>query len=392
MVGVRADGLTRPTQWEQVRPVRPARPLSVLVVDDSAANRRTITAMLEAAPGIEVIDRAVDGEEGLKKAIALRPDCITLDLEMPRLDGYSFLRLLGSRAPTPVIVLSSYGHPSDVFKALQLGAFDFVAKPQATDPASLELVRAELVDKVRASAFARRGPARPSGPFHTPAVFPAAVPPSPPVKSAPVPADVATVVAIGASTGGPPAVQKVLESLAGLPVCVLVAQHMPARFTEAFAQRLDGALPFRVKEARTGDPIVPGRVYIAPGGEQLELGERDGKRVAIVSRPAPTDAFAPSVDRLFLSIARVAKSAARGVVLTGMGHDGAQGTRALLQAGAEVWVESHETAIVSGMPDAAIAAGSVTRVLGLHDLGPLLAQAIQISRGSGNHPALQPRR
>ncbi|MDX2015823.1 MAG: chemotaxis-specific protein-glutamate methyltransferase CheB [Myxococcaceae bacterium] len=368
------------------------RPIRVLVIDDSPANRRAITAMLESAPGLEVVDRAADGEEGLKKAIALKPDCITLDLEMPRLDGYSFLRLLQSRAPTPVIVLSSYGHPADVFKALQLGAFDFVAKPPKADQASLDSVRAELIQKVRAAPLARRGAARPpADPFLTPAVFPAAVPAVRP-KSPPMPTNTATVVAIGASTGGPPAVQKVLEALAGLPVCVLVAQHMPSRFTEAFAQRLDGALPFRVQEAQGGEPVAPGRVYIAPGGAQLELVEQGSALVTQVSRPAPTDPYAPSVDRLFSSVAKATKGLARGVVLTGMGSDGGVGVKALLKAGAEVWVESEETAVVFGMPQAAIVNGPVTQVLPLHALGPSLAQAIQVSRGSGNFPALQPKK
>lgn len=370
------------------------RPIRVLVIDDSPANRRAITAMLEAAPGIEVVDRAADGEEGLKKAIALKPDCITLDLEMPRLDGYSFLRLLQSRAPTPVIVLSSYGHPADVFKALQLGAFDFVAKPPKGDLASLESVRAELVQKVRAALLARKVSAKaPVDPFLTPAVFPAAVPLTRPVQPAvPVPSHLATLVAIGASTGGPPAVQKVLEALAGLPVCVLVAQHMPARFTEAFAQRLDGALPFRVQEAHGGEPVVPGRVYIAPGGEQLELVEKEGALVTQVSRALPTDAYAPSVDRLFTSVAKAARGIARGVVLTGMGNDGGAGVKALLKAGDEVWVESEDTAVVFGMPQAAIANGPVTQVLPLPALGPALAQAVQVSRASGSYPAFQPKK
>ncbi len=377
------------------------RPLRVLVIDDSASNRRAITAMLEASPGIEVIDRAGDGEEGLKKAIALRPDCITLDLEMPRLDGYSFLRLLMSRAPTPVIVLSSYGHPADVFKALQLGAFDFVAKPASSASSSLELVRAELVEKVRSSRFARRGAVdKGLGPFHTPVAFPATVPAPAPaaVPVSPAPArvfsatDAPTVVCIGASTGGPPAVQRVLEALAGLPVCVLVAQHMPARFTEAFAQRLDGALPFRVSEARSKDPVLPGRVFIAPGGQQLELVQQGTSLLLQVSPGAPTDAYAPSIDRLFSSAAKLIKADSvnlpRGVVLTGMGSDGARGVKALLEAGAEVWVESAQTAVIFGMPEAAIAAGKVTRVLPLPELGPQLAHAIQVARGSGSFPAL----
>jgi two-component system, chemotaxis family, protein-glutamate methylesterase/glutaminase len=175
-------------------------------------------------------------------------------------------------------------------------------------------------------------------------------------------------------------------------VCVLVAQHMPPRFTEAFAQRLDGALPFRVKEAQTLDPIVQGRVYIAPGGEQLELGDREGRQVVVVSRPVPLDVFAPSVDRLFFSVAKLAPPTARGVVLTGMGTDGGHGVKALLASGAEVWVESETTAVVFGMPHAAIMNGPVTRVLPLYALGPELARAIQTSRGSGNHPALAPKK
>ena len=194
------------------------------------------------------------------------------------------------------------------------------------------------------------------------------------------------------------AVQAILDErdidtlLVGWPCNMDGSAGPRAKEVEAFAQRLDGALPFRVKEAQTGDPIVPGRVYIAPGGEQLELGERGGKPITVVSRSGPTDPYAPSVDRLFLSVAKAGLSSARGVVLTGMGNDGGLGVKALLAAGAEVWVESEETAVVFGMPQAAIANGPVTRVLALSLLGPQLAQAIQVSRGSGNFPALKPKK
>jgi two-component system chemotaxis response regulator CheB len=344
--------------------VTPEPPIRVLVIDDSVANRRAITRLLEAAPGVRVVDRAGDGEEGLRKAIALQPDVITLDLEMPRLDGYGFLRLLAAHAPTPVIVLSSYRHPSDVFKALQLGAFDFVAKPREAKGASMESVRAELVDKVRSVRFVRRPAA---------AIAPAAPPAAAPRSGG---AGSMEVVALGASTGGPPAVQRVLESLEGLPVCVLVAQHMPPRFTEAFAQRLDQALPLRVMEARSGDPLEPGRVYIAPGGAQLELAASGARLELLVSRPAPADRHAPSVDRLFHSLAEHLGPRARAVVLTGMGEDGARGVEALGRAGAEVWAEAEATAVVFGMPQAAIATGRVNRVLPLDALGPALARAL----------------
>ena len=342
------------------------RPTTVLIVDDSAATRRALSKLLETAPGLEVVGRAVDGEDGLKKALQLKPDVITLDLEMPKMDGHAFLRLLMARQPTPVIVVSSYGHRSDVFKALQLGAFDFVARPTEDDDASFASVRGELIEKLRAARYMRREDAK------TP-------PPAPRLK-APKPAEpeAAKLVLVGASTGGPPAVQKLLEALVGLPVCVVVAQHMPARFTQAFAERLDQSIGFRVSEAKTGDPILPGRVYVAPGGEQLELEERPTGGLSIVIKiSAPNDAHAPSVDRLFSSAAKIAPKGTRAIVLTGMGVDGAKGALALKKAGVEVWAEAESTAVVFGMPEAAIKAGAVAKTLPLDELGPALAAALR---------------
>lgn len=348
---------------------KPERPIRVLIVDDSAATRRALSKLLETAPGLEVVGRAVDGEDGLKKVLQLDPDVITLDLEMPKLDGYAFLRLLMARAPKPVIVVSSYAHQRDVFKALQLGAFDFVARPSEDDDASFAAVRGELIEKLRAARYMRREEVK-------------APPPAPKVKARPVEPEAPRLLLIGASTGGPPAVQKVLEALAGLPVCVVVAQHMPARFTQAFAERLDQALGFRVSEAKSGDPILPGRVYVAPGGEQLELeAGRSGALSLTVKRSAAHDAHAPSVDRLFLSAAKVAPPGTRAVVLTGMGVDGAKGALALKKAGLEVWAEDESTAVVFGMPEAAIKAGAVTCTLPLEALGPALARALA-ARGS----------
>jgi two-component system chemotaxis response regulator CheB len=352
--------------------MKPERPITVLIVDDSAATRRALSKLLETAPGLEVIGRAVDGEDGLKKALQLKPDVITLDLEMPKMDGYAFLRLLMARAPTPVIVVSSYGHQSDVFKALQLGAFDFVARPTEDDDASFASVRGELIEKLRAARYMRRDEAK-------------VLPPPPRTRTAKlVEPEAAKLVLIGASTGGPPAVQKVLESLVGLPVCVVVAQHMPARFTQAFAERLDQSLSFRVSEAKSGDPILPGRVYVAPGGEQLEIEERSAGGLALlVKLSTPSDAHAPSIDRLFLSAAKVVPQGTRAVVLTGMGADGARGALALKKAGVEVWAEAESTAIVFGMPEAAIKAGAVSKVLPLDELGPALARILSPPRGRG---------
>ncbi len=349
------------------------RPLRVLVVDDSAANRKSISRLLESVSGIEVIARAVDGEDGLKKALELRPDVITLDLEMPKLDGYSFLRLLMARAPVPVIVLSSYNHQSDVFKALQLGAFDFVAKPVSTDRLALDEVKAELIEKVRAARFVRKDDAGAKK--------------RPPMEL--LANELPAIVAIGASTGGPPAVQKVLEALSGLPVCVLVAQHMPALFTEAFAQRLDATLPFRVTQARAGDRLDRAQVFIAPGGSQLEVVNTAAGWALNVTEPTARESHAPSVDRLFRSLAKAAGANAKAVVLTGMGGDGAKGVIALGKAGAEVWAEAESSAVVFGMPRAAIATGFVNHTLPLHELGTSLARAVIRSareRRSGTLP------
>ena len=329
----------------------------VLVVDDSAHNRRILTQLLESAPDVRVVERAVDGEDGLRKAKLLRPDVITLDLEMPKLDGYGFLRLLMSSVPIPVVVVSSYAHRVDVFKALELGAFDFVAKPARSNPDAQETLRRTLLEKVRAARLVRPGPARPE-----PATQPA-------------------VVAVGASTGGPPAVQRLLEVVSAEPsACLLVAQHMPEHFTRAFAQRLDRLGPFTVNEAADGDDVKPGHVFIAPGGRQLVL-ERKGAQLRLRTPASEKqDRHAPSVDRLFRSVAAVLGKQALGVVLTGMGSDGAQGTRAIRDAGGEVWAESEESAVIFGMPKEAIATGAVRRVLPLGDIGPALVTRLRLGR------------
>jgi len=332
--------------------------ISVLVIDDSAHNRYTLTSLLESAADVHVLDRAADGEEGLKKVLELKPDVVTLDLEMPKLGGYTFLRLLMRTVPTPVIVISSYSHKSDVFKALELGAFDFIAKPPSTTREALDGLRKELLDKVRAARHVRPGQRHAA----------------PGVRALAVAGELPLVVAVGASTGGPPAVQRLLEGLAVEPTpCVLVCQHMPSLFTRAFAERLDRIGPFTVTEACDGDVVQPGHMYIAPGGRHMVVAERGTKLELHTPPPTPLDKYAPSVDRLFTSVAQVLGSRALAVVLTGMGADGAEGAREVARAGGEVWAESEETAVVFGMPGEAIATGAVKRVLRLGEMGPALA-------------------
>jgi two-component system chemotaxis response regulator CheB len=326
-----------------------ARKVSVLVVDDSARNRQLIRQALLEGEGIDVVGHARDGDEGLKMAALLRPDVITLDLEMPKLDGFTFLRLLRVAAPTPVIVVSSYAHTSDVFKALELGAYEFVGKP---GDGSLANFGEELREKVRAVRLVKA---------------PSSKPPKESRHGSPF------IVAIGASTGGPGAVQRLLEIAAGEPsACFLIAQHMPPGFTRAFAERLDRLGPWSVSEARSGDVPAPGKAFIAPGGHHLMLRKKRTQFSLEVSRGDPDDRHAPSVDRLFESAAEALADRAVGVVLTGMGADGALGARAIADAGGEVLAESEETAVIFGMPKEAIAAGAVKRVLALGELGGAL--------------------
>jgi two-component system chemotaxis response regulator CheB len=335
-------------------------PITVLVIDDSAHNRRTVKKLLESESDVQVIDWAVDGEEGLRKVLSLQPDVVTVDLEMPRMGGYTFLRLLRGAAPTPAIVISSHSHKADVFKALELGAFDFIARPAKATTEALEALRAELLEKVRSARLVRRGGAR-RGPER--------------VVREPQPQheDVPFIIAVAASTGGPPAVQRLLEALAAEPTpCVLVCQHMPSQFTRAFAERLDRIGPFNVAEAKEGDRILPGQVYIAPGGRHLQLDERDGRLVLKTCEKTERDRYVPSADQLFDSVAKTLGARALAVVLTGMGSDGAVGVREVHKAGGEVWAESEETAVVFGMPQEAISTGVVKRVLPLGEIGPAL--------------------
>ncbi|HZI12142.1 MAG TPA: chemotaxis response regulator protein-glutamate methylesterase [Myxococcus sp.] len=332
-------------------------PVKVLVVDDSAHNRRLLTDLLESSPGVKVVGTATDGNEGLRQVMALQPDVVTLDLEMPKLGGYSFLRLLKSTVPTPVIVISSYAHKADVFKALELGAFDFIAKPAKVTTEVLEKLKKELHEKVHAARLVRPAETRPVR------------------KPRTMPLEPSFVVAVGASTGGPPAVQRLLEALSPEPtMSLLVCQHMPKQFTRAFAERLDRLGPFAVREAQEGDILAPGHVFIAPGGRQLVVYRQAGQYVLGTPHPTMQDKHAPSVDRLFMSMAEVFGSKALGVVLTGMGADGALGARVIQKAGGEVWAESEETAVIYGMPQEAVATGAVSRVLPLGEIGPALVE------------------
>lgn len=347
-----------------------SRPIRVMVVDDSGPNRRALTSMLATQPDVQVVAEACDGEQGLREALRARPDVICLDLAMPRMDGFTFLRLLMARQPTPVIVVSSFSRKVDVFKALELGALDFIAKPEG-GPGRLGRIRDELVQKVRAVRALRMETLERRAHDAT------AVP-----RASPEPREILRVACLGASTGGPPALQRILTDLPGnLPMAVLVAQHMPERFTRAFAERMARIADFRVAEAEDGQPLAAGRAYVAPGGRHLAL-ERSrsgGARLRVTEpRPGERRRYCPSIDLLFESAAGILGDRVCGVVLTGMGSDGRDGLGRIKRAGGLTLAESPETAVVYGMPGEAVAAGGVDEVL---PLDAIAARLVRFAHG-----------
>ena len=373
--------------------------LRVMVVDDSALNRRTIGDVLGALEGVEVVGKAADGDEALRLAASLTPDLITLDLEMPRMDGYTFLRLLMSRQPTPVIVISGSSGRDSVRRALELGAIDYVAKSSrpAADTPGIESELAEKVANLRQLALAGRGPMKRAA--HAAQLAHASVakpvlkpsmsherPPTPERESSRDSrehirekdgAGLTRLVVIGASTGGPSALVEVFSQIRSCSsTAIVVAQHMPERFTRTFAERLNRLSILRVTEAREFEPLHPGRAVLCPGGKCLEITTFGHGYAALVVDPAPSDRFIPSADRLFKSAAEIARDKVLGVVLTGMGDDGARGVVAIKARGGTVIAESAETAVIYGMPGAAVRTGEVDRTLPLGALAAYLAELI----------------
>lgn len=336
------------------------RTIRVVVVDDSAFSRRTITKMLEGIKGIEVVGFATNGEEGIRKVIALKPDLITLDLEMPKMDGFTLLRILTTRFSVPVIVISALSGADKVFKALELGALDFVAKPSSTASTDLLLIQDDLQKKVMQIVNHKPQDIRR---FSQPPTEEIAVP----LCSTEQSADGIDIVAIGSSTGGPPALQSIFSSFEHkFPFAIVVSQHMPSGFTRAFADRLNRSSAFDVKEADDGDVVGPGRVLIAPGGKNMIFEVCDGQVIARIVAPTEADRYIPSVDVMLESCAAIYRKRMVAVILTGMGNDGCKGVRVVHEQGGYVIAESNETAVVYGMPREAVATGIVDRVVPLH--------------------------
>lgn len=336
----------------------------VLVVDDSAFMRYTISHHLSTQADMEVVGLASDGVEGVEQVEALRPDVVTLDVEMPRLDGLSALRQIMAKHPVPVVMMSSLTKEGAAItvEALTVGAVDFVTKPSQS--ISVHQVLGELAEKVRQAARARvRAPGSGAAPR-------ARVAPAP----APAGARVERLVVIGSSTGGPGALREVIGRLpAGLPAGVVVVQHMPPNFTRSLAERLDELSAVPVKEAVAGDRVQVGQVLLAPGGLHMTLNRNGDIQLA----DGPTvNGVKPAVDVTMMSAAAAFGERVLAVILTGMGHDGRDGSRAVKQAGGRTIVQDEATCIVYGMPRSVVEAGLADVVLPIDQIADGISQAL----------------
>jgi two-component system, chemotaxis family, protein-glutamate methylesterase/glutaminase len=345
--------------------------IRVLVVDDSALMRKLIPQMLATDESIEVAGTAMDGSFCLKKIEELKPNVVTLDLEMPGMNGIDTLKEIMRRQPVPVIVFSSHSTEGATvtMKALGLGAFDFVPKPKDPSAHMAEVAR-ELIVKIKAAADCKLKPR-----------ILTALPPKP-QKSAIAAGAPNKVVGIGVSTGGPQALEYLLSQLpADFPSAIVVVQHMPDGFTDMFARRLDEVCPLRVKEAQSGDLLQAGRVLICPGSRHMKVKRLPLGDIVVLSDEPRVNGHRPSADVLLRSVAEEFKTSAVGVLMTGMGDDGAEGLGTIKKEGGMTIAQNEETCVVYGMPKAAIERGYAIRVVGLEAMGSTL-QSI-CGRGGG---------
>ncbi len=360
--------------------MNPGQPLRVVVVDDSALVRSVLTALINRCPDLSVVGTASDPYEARETIRALNPDVITLDVEMPRMNGLEFLEKLMRLRPMPVVMVSTLTErgAQTTLQALELGAVDFVAKPVLSQRAGLEALAEEITQKIRAAAGARIGrrpvavPAGAAGPQMAQGAGPGASmasaaalrrAPGAPVRYAD------RLLAIGASTGGTEALREVLSALPADFPGIVIAQHMPAGFTASFAARLDSLCALRVTEARDNERIEQGHAYIAPGGRHLAVERLGTGWVTRVLDTEPVNRHRPSVDVLFRSVAQAAGARAMGMMLTGMGADGATAMRVMRDSGCHNLVQDEASCVVFGMPREAIAAGAA------HEVLPLAAMA-----------------
>ena len=363
--------------------------IRVIVVDDSALVRSLLSEIINRQGDMECIGTANDPLIAREMIRERNPDVITLDVEMPRMDGIDFLGRLMRLRPMPVVMISTLTERGAevTMRALELGAVDFVAKPRVGLAGGLNDLAAQIVDKIRvaASAHVRRMPVRSASAIAHPGGDAPAVPP-PSAASAPLGRlSTEKLICIGASTGGTEAIREVLVHMPADSPAIVITQHMPPGFTTSFAARLNSLCQITVKEAVNGERILPGHAYIAPGGRQFHLARSGANYVAVVDDGPPVNRHKPSVEVLFKSAAAVVGRNAYGIMLTGMGADGAAAMREMRDAGSYNYVQDEASCIVFGMPREAIAHGAADEVLPLTQIAPALIARLRGSTDRLHH-------
>lgn len=339
--------------------------IRVLIVDDSAVVRRVLHEMLEREPGIEVVGHAPDPYVAREKIVELKPDVLTLDIEMPRMDGLTFLSALMASRPMPVVVVSSLTERGSAIamRALELGAVEVICKPGSSF--QVAELGPRLIHSLRAAAQAR---------IHRPLAALAAAPAKAPIATL-MGRTTDKVLAIGGSTGGTEAIAALMAQLPGDTPGTIIVQHMPPLFTSSFAQRLNGLSAMRVSEAKGGEDLLPGTAYLAPGGHHVVV-YRSGARFRLKIDDGPAEHYqCPAVDVTFRSLAAAAGASAVGVLLTGMGVDGASGLKAMRDAGAHTIAQDETSCVVYGMPKAAVDCGAAVEVVSLGTIAARIDRA-----------------
>ena len=367
--------------------------IRVVVVDDSALARKLVSRMIESDPEIHVVGTAMNGVFGLRRIYRDRPDVVTMDFDMPQMDGLETLEAVMEKRPTPIVMLSAHTQRGAelTLRALELGAVDFVAKPDGRQSQVLGDLQEELIRKVKEAARAhlrkkrtRRVPSPPEETVESVPEEAGDAKPAPsvglPERTRPVLRSSVSLIAIGSSTGGVPGVDRILRSLPENAPPTLVVQHMPATFTSSFAARLNGSSRVTVKEARGGEVLEPGLALVARGDAHLGVRSQGHSLVAEISDKPRVSGHKPSVDYLFDKCVSAAGAGCIGVVLTGMGKDGAEGLRKIRAAGGRTVAESEESCVIFGMPRAAIQLEAAEFVLGSEEIPGKLGNLISVNR------------